>query len=45
MNQFTNAAPNTRIQAVDLTASAGWFITVVLLTIATFASAASWDDD
>jgi hypothetical protein len=45
MNQFTNAARNTRIQAVDLTASAGWFITVVLLTIATFAPAASWNDD
>jgi hypothetical protein len=45
MNQFTNAARNTRIQAVDLTASAGSFITIVLLTIATFAPAASWNDD
>ena len=34
-----------RIQAVDLTASAGSFITFVLLTIAIFASAASWNDD
>lgn len=47
MSQFTNAARNTlrRIQAVNLTASAGSFITLVLLTIATLALAASWDDD
>jgi hypothetical protein len=47
MNQFTNAARNTLrgIQAVNLTASGGSFITLVLLTIATQALAASWDDD
>ena len=45
MNQFTNTARNTRIRTVDLTASAGSFITLVLLTIATLAPAASWNDD
>ena len=34
-----------RIQAVDLTTSARWFMALVLLTIATLAPAASWDDD
>ncbi|HEY4270690.1 MAG TPA: hypothetical protein VGM65_01680 [Candidatus Udaeobacter sp.] len=47
MNQFTKAGQNTpgRIHAVDLTTSARWFVALVLLTIATMASAASWDDD
>ena len=33
------------IPAVDLTALARWFMALALLTIATLASAASWDDD
>jgi hypothetical protein len=47
MNQFTKAGRNTpgRIQAVDLTKSARWLVALVLLTIATFAPAASWNDD
>ena len=47
MNQFTKAMRNTpgRIQAGDLTTSARWLVTLVLLTIATLARAASWDDD
>jgi len=47
MNRFTKAARNTlsRIQALDLSASAGSFITLVLVVIATFAHAASWNDD
>ena len=45
MNRFTKAARNTRIQAVDLSASAGSFITLVLVVIATFAHATSWNDD
>jgi hypothetical protein len=47
MNQFIKAGRNTpgRIQAVDLTTSARWLVALVLLTIATLAPAASWDDD
>jgi hypothetical protein len=45
MSQFTNAARNTRIQAVDLTTSVRWLVALVLLTIATLAPAVSWDDD
>src|SRR6478609_9940189 len=47
MNRFTKAARNTlsRIRALDLSASAGSFITLVLVMIATFAHAASWNDD
>jgi hypothetical protein len=47
MNKFTNAARQTlrRIQAVDLTASVRWLVALVLLTIATLAPAASWNDD
>ena len=47
MNQFTKAGRNTpgRIQAVDLTTSARWLVALVLVTIATLAPAASWDDD
>ena len=33
------------LPAVNFTALARWFTALVLLTIATFASAASWDDD
>jgi hypothetical protein len=33
------------IQGVDLTNAARWFMAPVLLTIATLASATSWDDD
>jgi hypothetical protein len=47
MNQFTRAVWDrpSCIQGVDLTNSARWFMAVVLLTIATLASASSWDDD
>ena len=47
MNQLTKAMRNIpgRIQAVDLTTSARWSVALVLLTIATLAPAASWDDD
>ena len=47
MNQCTKAMGNRpgRIQAVDLTISARWLVALVLLTIATLAPAASWDDD
>jgi hypothetical protein len=47
MNQFTKAVWDrpSCIQGVDLTNAARWFMALVLLTIATFASAASWDDD
>src|SRR6266481_1650351 len=47
MNRFTRALWDrpSCIQGVDLTYSARWFIALVLLTIATLASAASWDDD
>jgi hypothetical protein len=34
-----------RLPAVNLTALARWFTALLLLTIATLASAASWDDD
>ena len=47
MNLFSNVrrdAPK-RIRAIDLTRSARWFAGLVLLTIATLAPAASWDDD
>jgi hypothetical protein len=45
MDQFANAARDTRISAVDLTTSARWLVALVLLTIATLAHAASWNDD
>ena len=47
MNQFTRAVWDrpSCIQGVDLTNSARWFIALVLLTIATLVSAASWHDD
>jgi hypothetical protein len=47
MNQFTRAVWDrpSCIQGVDLTNAARWFMALVLLTIATFAPAASWDDD
>src|SRR5882724_101336 len=47
MNQFTRAVWDrpSCIQGVDLTNSARWLMALVLLTIATLASAASWDDD
>jgi hypothetical protein len=45
MNQFTRAVWDrpSCIQGVDLTNSARWLMALVLLTIATLASAASWD--
>ena len=47
MNQFTRAVRDrpSCIQGVDLTNAARWFMALVLLTIATLVSAASWDDD
>lgn len=47
MNQFTEAVRGARrrILAVDLTALAPAFMALALLTIATFAPAASWDDN
>ena len=47
MNQLTKAVWSrpTCIQGVDLTNSARWLMALVLLTIATLASGASWDDD
>jgi hypothetical protein len=47
MNTFTNAVQRARkrIHAADLRALASSFIAFALLTIATFALAASWDDD
>ena len=47
MNLFTKAVRGTpgRVQGIDLTRSAYWFTAFVLLTTATFAPAASWDDD
>ena len=47
MNQFTNAVQSTsrRSQAANLGALARSFIALVLLTIITFALAASWNDD
>jgi len=47
MNQFTRALwdRTSCIQGVDLTNVARWFMALVLLTIATFAPAASWDDN
>ena len=47
MNQFTEAlrGARRRILALDLTASALSFMALALLTIATCACAASWDDD
>jgi hypothetical protein len=47
MNQFTEAMRGTRrrLSAIDLTALARPFMALALLTIATFAFAASWDDD
>ena len=46
MNQFTRAVWDrpTCIQGVDLTNSTRWLTALLLLTIATLASAASWDD-
>src|SRR6478609_8179745 len=47
MNQLTKAVRGARrrILAVDLTALAPSFTALALLTIATFAPAASWNDD
>jgi hypothetical protein len=47
MNQFTRAVWDgpSCIQGVYLANSARWFTALVLLTIATAASAVSWDDD
>ena len=47
MNQSTKAVWDrpSCIQGVDLTNAARWFMALVLFTIATFAPAASWDDD
>src|SRR4026207_1342850 len=47
MNQFTEVMRGTprRIPANDSTALARSFMALALLTIATFAFAASWDDD
>ena len=47
MNQFTRAVWDrpSCIQGVDIATAARWFMALVLLTIATFAPAASWDDD
>jgi hypothetical protein len=47
MDQFTKAVRDIpqRIQAVDLLKAARWLMVVVSLTIATSASAASWNDD
>jgi hypothetical protein len=47
MNQFTRAVWDrpSCIQGSDLTNSARWLMALVLLTIATLASAVSWDDD
>ena len=47
MNPFTKTVGDSPvgIQAVDLTTSARWFMALVLLTIASVAPAASWDDD
>jgi hypothetical protein len=47
MNQFTRAVWDrpSCIQGVDLTNAARWSMALVLFTIATFAPAASWDDD
>ena len=47
MNQFTKAVWDrpSCIQGPDLTNSVRWLMALVLLTIATLASAASWDDD
>ena len=47
MNRFTEPMRVTprRIPARDLTALARWFMALALLAMATFAPAASWDDD
>jgi hypothetical protein len=47
MNEFARAVWDrpSWIQGVDLTKSARWFIALALLTITTFAPAASWNDD
>jgi hypothetical protein len=47
MNQCTKGGLNKpgRIQAIDLITSARWSVALVLLTIATLAPAASWNDD
>ena len=47
MNQFTRAVwdRTSCIQGVDLTNVARWLMALVLLTIATLVSAASWDDN
>ena len=47
INQFTRAVWDrpSCIQGVYLTNSARWFMALVLLTVASLASAASWDDD
>src|SRR4029077_1514062 len=47
MNQFTRAVWDrpSCIEGVDLTNAARWFMALVLFAIATFAPAASWNDD
>jgi hypothetical protein len=47
MNLFTKVARSTPrpIQAIDSTRSVYWLTAFALLTIASFAPAASWDDD
>ena len=47
MNEITKAVQGTsrRVQAIASTRSVPWFMAFVLLTIATFVRAASWDDD
>ena len=47
MNLFTKAERGTasRIQAIDVTTAACWFMALVLPKIAPLALAASWDDD
>ena len=45
MNRLTKAVQHTRIQAVDLTASARRFVALALLATAPLALATSWDND
>jgi hypothetical protein len=47
MNLFTKVVRGKprRFQAIDITTSVHGFAALVVLTIATFAGAASWDDD
>ena len=47
MNLFTKAVQGTAkpVQTVDVTTLAHWLVALVLLTSATSAPAASWDDD